>query len=183
MVLLGIRTAWHENPDCSPTDLVYGSTLRLPGEFVEPTPLQEFQPSSAFLRHLQKSMQNTLPPSVKYHSTHKPYLPPSLSSTGFVYVRINGHRNPLQRPYNGPFRIISTSDKYFTLNINGGPDNVSVDRLKPAYVGTFGQTELSFLTNIAPEVTTPIQQATTRSGRITRPPGHLNNFCTAQHSN
>ena len=28
MVLLGIRTAWHEDPDCSRTELVYGSTLR-----------------------------------------------------------------------------------------------------------------------------------------------------------
>ena len=64
----------------------------------------------------------------------------SLSSTGFVYIRIDGHQNPLQRPYSGPFRIISKSNKYFTLDINGLPDNVSVDRLKPAYVGTSGQT-------------------------------------------
>ena len=183
MVLLGIRTAWREDPDCSPAELVYGSTLRLPGEFVKPTPPRELQPSSAFLRHLQKSMQDALPPPVKYHSTPKPYLPPSLSSTGFVYVRIDGHQNPLQRPYKGPFRIISTSDKYFTLDINGRPDNVSVDRLKPAYVGTSDQTEPPSLTNIAPEATTPIQQATTRSGRITRPPGHLKDFCTAQYSN
>ena len=46
MVLLGIRTAWREDPDCSPAELVYGSTLRLPGEFVKPTPLRELQPSS-----------------------------------------------------------------------------------------------------------------------------------------
>ena len=106
----------------------------------------------------------------------------SLSSTKFVYVCIDGHRNLLQRPYNRLFGIISTSDKYFTLDINGRPDNVSVNRLKPAYAGTSGQTEPSFLTNIAPDVTTPIQQTTTRSGRIARPPGHLKDFCTAQHS-
>ena len=115
---------------------------------MEPTPPQELQPSSAFLRHFQKSMQDPLPPPVKYHSTPKPSLPPSLSlslslslsSSGFIYIRIDGHQNPLQRPYSGPFRIISTSNKYFTLDINGLPDNVSVDRLKPAYVGTSGQT-------------------------------------------
>ena len=78
-------------------------------------------------------------------------LPLSFSSTGFVYVRIDGHQNPLQLPYNGPFLIISTSDKYFTLDIHGRPDNVFVDKLKPAYVGTSGQKEPSFLTNIAPE--------------------------------
>ena len=63
---------------------------------MEPTPPQELQPSPAFLRHLQKSMQNALSPPVKYHSTPKPYLPPSLSSTGFVYICIDGHRHPLQ---------------------------------------------------------------------------------------
>ena len=79
MVLLGIRTAGREDPNCSPAELVYGSTLRLSGEFVEPTPPQELQPSSAFLHHLQKFTQDALPPPVKYHSTPKPYLPPSLS--------------------------------------------------------------------------------------------------------
>ena len=44
MVLLGIRTAWREDPDCSPAELVNGSSLRLPGEFVEPSSL-ESQPS------------------------------------------------------------------------------------------------------------------------------------------
>ena len=118
---------------------------------------------------------------ISFHTQTLP--PPFLSSTGFVYVRIDGHRNPLQRPYNALFQIISTSDKYFTLDINGRPDNVFVNKLKPVYVGTSDQTEPPFLTNIAPEATTPIQQATTRSGRTTRPPGYLKNFCTAQHSN
>ena len=108
MVPFGIRTAWREDFDCSHAELVYGSTLRFPGEFVEPTPPQELQPSSALLRHLQKSMQNALPPPVKFHSTPKLYLPPSLSSPGFVSVCIDGHRNPLQSPYSRPFRIIST---------------------------------------------------------------------------
>ena len=35
--LFGLRVAWREDPDCSPAQLVYGSSLRLPGEFVDPT--------------------------------------------------------------------------------------------------------------------------------------------------
>jgi len=67
MVLLGIRTAWREDPDYSPTEMVYGSSFRLPGEFIEPTP-RELQPSSTFLRDLQKSMQNVLPLPVQHHT-------------------------------------------------------------------------------------------------------------------
>ena len=37
MVLLRIRTARREDPYCLPAELVYGPSLRIPGEFVEPT--------------------------------------------------------------------------------------------------------------------------------------------------
>ena len=130
MVLLEICTAWREDPDCSPAELVYSSSLRIPGEFVNPTASRAVQTSSAFLRGLQTLMNNALPPPVKYHSSQQTLMPNTLSSTGYEYVRVDGHRTPLQRPYTRPFRIISTSDKYFTLDINGRSDNVSIDRLK-----------------------------------------------------
>ena len=45
----------------------------------------------------------------------------------------DAYRGPLQRPYKGPFKILKTADKCFTLDINGSPDTVSIDRLKVAY--------------------------------------------------
>ena len=80
-------------------------------------------------------MQNPLPIPVKHHSVPNSYVPSNLSSTGYVYVRVDGCCHPLQRPYNGPFLIVSTSDKYFTQDINGRSENASIDRLKPAFVG------------------------------------------------
>ena len=48
--LLGLRTTWREEPGCFPAELVYGSTLRIPGEFIDPTPPLSIQPSTTFLR-------------------------------------------------------------------------------------------------------------------------------------
>ena len=173
MVLLGIHTAWREDPDCSPAESVYGSSLRIPGEFVEPTTSCDVQPSSAFLQGLQTLMNNALPPPVKYHSPQPTYMPNTLSSTGYVYVRVNGHRTPLQQPYIGPFQIISTSDKYFTLGINGHSDNVSIDRLKTAYVHVNHNTDESHDAHVP-------QPTTTIYGRTTRPPKHFTkDFVTA----
>ena len=73
-VLLGIHTTWREDPDCSSAELVYGSSLHIPGEFVEPTTSRDVQPSSACLRGLQTSMKNALPPPVKYHSSQQTYM-------------------------------------------------------------------------------------------------------------
>ena len=43
-------------------------------------------------------------------------------------------KKPLQWPYNGPFRVISHSDKYFVLVLNDTRDTVSLDRLKSAHM-------------------------------------------------
>ena len=85
--LLGLRTAWRKEPRCSPAELVYGSTLRIPGEFIDTTPPLPLQPSTTFLRDLQKSMHETLPPPPTHHSSPTSYYPPSLGHTGFVYER------------------------------------------------------------------------------------------------
>ena len=34
LVLLGLRSAWREGPDAAPSQLLYGSILRIPGEFL-----------------------------------------------------------------------------------------------------------------------------------------------------
>ena len=177
--VLGLRTTWREEPGCSPAELVYGSTLRIPGEFIDPTPPLSLQPSTTFLRDLQKSMHETLPPLLTHHSSLTSYYPPSLGHTGFVYVRIDKHKTPLQRPYEGPHRIISTSEKFFTLEVNGRTENISVDRLKTAYLATgryppqlnnqeediSTHSSSSPLPNKSPGITT------TRSGRsVRRPP-------------
>ena len=61
-VLLGLRTAWREDPDCSPAELVYGSSLHVPGEFLPPASPDQTRPSSEFLRRLQGYMRTALPP-------------------------------------------------------------------------------------------------------------------------
>ncbi|GBL92685.1 hypothetical protein AVEN_119084-1 [Araneus ventricosus] len=38
------------------------------------------------------------------------------------------------RIYEGPFPVIERKDKYFAINIKGENFNVSLDRLKPAYI-------------------------------------------------
>lgn len=42
-------------------------------------------------------------------------------------------RKPLQPPYDGPYKVVNRKHKYFTLEIHGKTDTVSIDRLKPAH--------------------------------------------------
>ena len=132
LVLLGIRTAWREDPDCSASDLVYGTSLRIPGEFLPHEP-RDLRVSSEFLQQLRDKMRTVFPPAHEFHGSRSAYTPASLASTGYVYVCHDAHRTPLQRPYDGPFKILEAHDKYYVLEMNGHHDSVSIDRLKTAY--------------------------------------------------
>lgn len=171
ITLLGIRSAWREDPDCSPAELVYGTTLDLPGEFVAPINVRNLQPSSSFLQRLQASMRKALPPPPAYHGNRPSQVPSNLGATGYVYVRRDAHRAPLQRPYSGPYRIIGTCDKYFTLDIDGCSTTVSVDRLKPAFITKSSPNSAASSTDLHSGVSPPQSLPhSTRSGRIIREP-------------
>ena len=119
MVLLGIRSTWRADLDCAPIELVYGSTLRIPGEFLQPRHAHTITPDLPFLRHLQQTMRSIQPTQPRFHGNQNIHVLSSLASAKYVYVRKDLHKHPLQRPYYGPFRVVSKSDKYFTLHIKG----------------------------------------------------------------
>ena len=93
MVLLGIRTAWRVDPGCSPAELVYGSTLRLPGEMITSDNVRDKKPDTRFAKQLQQTMQKLQAPKVEFHGNEPNQMPGDLAKTGFVYVRHDAHRH------------------------------------------------------------------------------------------
>ena len=173
LVLLGIRSSWRVGRGCS-AELVYGTTIRLPGEFLQASESFTMEPDTAFVKQLQRTMRAIQPSAPQYHDNGRSYVPSNLSSTGYVYVRHDGYRHPLQRRYDGPFKIISTNDKHFTVDIKGRAEKITVDRLKAAPVTpTTAVTTTPTLTTPPAVTTTPAVRAAptvkTRSGRVSRP--------------
>ena len=80
------------------------------------------------------SKGGALAPSPLHHGVPRSFVPAALQSAGFVFVRRDAHRSPLQPPYDGPFRVLDRGTKGFTLDLGGRRELVSVDRLKPAFV-------------------------------------------------
>ncbi|KAK7491960.1 hypothetical protein BaRGS_00016806 [Batillaria attramentaria] len=180
MVLLGIRCSWRVDPGCSPAELVYGSTLRLPGEFLQPVDASTMEPDSMFLKHLQETMRTVLPPAPTFHGKQPVYVPSNLASTGFVYVRHDAHRHPLQRPYDGPYRITDANDKYYTVDIKGRSEKLSVDRLKTAFVTCTSEDQTTVYPAPGVQVLPPPtnqpsarKPVTTQSGRVSRLPSRF----------
>lgn len=61
MILLGIRTTVKEDLKCSPAELVYGQTLKIPGEFFFDTPLSDPVDPTNFVDRLRERMRSVRP--------------------------------------------------------------------------------------------------------------------------
>jgi hypothetical protein len=133
LVLLGLRTALKEDISATAAEMVYGTTLRLPGEFFTPSPTTSLPDPSDFVIQLKSHFQTIRPhpPRIAQRNSN---IPHNLSTATHVFVRHDGVRKPLQPPYDGPFPIISRTDKHFTIALNNRNDTISIDRLKPAHI-------------------------------------------------
>ncbi|CAH8679458.1 unnamed protein product [Schistosoma haematobium] len=132
LVLLGIRTSLKADIQCSALELVYGTTLRLPGEFFTPRSRPNFAKSDYV--HRLSAFMRTLPPVSTRIQHRQVALPRELSTCSHVFIRVDSVRKPLQQPYEGPFRVIARHEKTFKVDRHGRVEIVSIDRLKPAHV-------------------------------------------------
>ncbi|GFS05908.1 cation-transporting ATPase [Elysia marginata] len=138
-VLLGLRTVPKEDLQVSCSELVYGEPLTLPGQFVDPNPTAfstKFDPFRSLVKRL-------IPLPMTHHCTPKTTDQQSLKDARFVFIRRDGHRGPLQRPYDGLFQVISAGDKTFRIMVGGREEVISIDRLKQANVDLSGPVKLA----------------------------------------
>jgi hypothetical protein len=128
-VLLGIRTAFREDSEFSPAEVVYGSQLVLPGQFINTAE----SPSPSFLRELQTTMTGRPPPPARHKTAPAPSaLPEELLLARFVLVRRDGAQQLLSPIYDGPYRVLERSTHFFLLEMGDRTDKVSTLCLKAA---------------------------------------------------
>ncbi|BHF81697.1 hypothetical protein SprV_0802483000 [Sparganum proliferum] len=134
-VLLGIRSSLKLDLDCSAAELVFGATVRLPGQMISPTPRVAVEDPTNLLHRLRQFLR-TLSPVPPRPSVSESYLEKDLATCSHVYLRCDRVRRPLEPPYDGPFRVISRGTKNFRIQRGTREEVVSVDRLKAAVPDT-----------------------------------------------
>ena len=133
IVLLGLRSSYKEDLQACTAELVYGTTLCLPGQCFDPHSRSSDGPTSELVRKLKQTMQSLKATPTKSHA-RPTYVNKKLDSCTHVFVRQDHVQKPLDMPYKGPYRVLHRADKYFELDLDGRHDTVSLDRLKPAFI-------------------------------------------------
>ena len=181
LVLLGIRAALKDDIHCSAAELVYGTTLRLPGEFFHDGDNTETYDPAAYAARLRSTMQKLQATPVRSQPQRKVHVCKDLPSCTHVFVRNDTVRKPLQQPYTGPHQVLKRSEKQYTVDFNGRHEVISLDRLKPAHMeqSTTEDMDDDFSPPTSEEPRPPNQRIT-RSGRHVHWPERLSFTCSLE---
>ncbi|KAK2577595.1 hypothetical protein KPH14_012706 [Odynerus spinipes] len=118
---------------CSVAELLYGTPLRVPGEFFEDVDytvelemvVQEF---------CNRARKVRAQPTTHY-TRRNSFVHQSLQHASHVFVRDDAQRKPLQQPYTGPHKIVERrNERVFVVQMDRKDIVVSTERLKPAYL-------------------------------------------------
>ena len=178
LVLLSIRNVIKEDLGCTASEMVFGTSLTLPGQFCEKN--ISLQPTTTFVKNFKQKM-NDLVYTPTRTQTKELYTPKDLHDCKYVFIRNDAVKKPLCPTYSG-------HPKYFKLAIKGKFDTVSIDRLKPAYLDlpiTESTTEQSTPTKTTLSKPTSTRTNTpaniiTKSGRKVHWPKHFKTYITYQ---
>ena len=139
MVMLSIRTTFKPDVGASPSDLVYGEGLAVPGELLPSIPSADPQlarQQQSALADLRLEVSRLQPVATSAHRQPLVHLPEELGTCTHVFVRRRPlqETHPLAAPYVGPFRVVSRNNAHFKVAIPGRVDEtVAIARVKPAF--------------------------------------------------
>ena len=133
IVLLGVRTQLKDDLHCTSAELVYGTILHLPGEFFDESKAEATPDPTCYVTRLRDVMYHLQATPVHKQQATNVYVSPTFKSCSHVFIHHDAVRKPLQKPYDGSYKVLKHTDKHFTIDINGRNEVVSTDRLKPAF--------------------------------------------------
>ncbi|XP_076060346.1 uncharacterized protein LOC143036673 [Oratosquilla oratoria] len=134
LLLLGIRTSLKVDIGHSPAQLIFGTPLRLPGEFVTDVPHSNSCTPHDFVFQLKETMAKLHPVPPRHAKSPGTFVSQDFLQCTHVFVRTDAVRKALQPPYEGPFEVLRRTRKIVIIRRNGKHDHISTDRVKPAYL-------------------------------------------------
>nr|VZI17416.1 unnamed protein product [Spirometra erinaceieuropaei] len=113
LVLLDIRSSVKEDIQYTTAELVYGTPIRLPGEFAQSSTTNTDIPS-AFVQQLKQRMAQLRPTPILL-TLKRVFVHEDLKFSPFVFVRHDAVGKSLCSPYDDPYEVLQRMDKYYII--------------------------------------------------------------------
>lgn len=68
------------------------------------------------------------------HHPSDVYVPQTLQQCEYVFIRNDMVKRPLTPAHSGPFKVSGWAEIFYTVQRGKTMDNISIDRLKPAFL-------------------------------------------------
>ena len=133
-VLLGARSAVEELLGRSAAEMIYGTTLRLPGEFSKKYIVDAHTDLDNYSDKLRVAMTRLrlCPPHDSPQNNIFQYK--EIDTCSHVFLRRITIAPPLTTLYDGPYKVIVRSGRVMKILIKGKVETISLDRVKPAHL-------------------------------------------------
>ncbi|GBN56717.1 hypothetical protein AVEN_162904-2-1, partial [Araneus ventricosus] len=87
------------------------------------------------------------PVSTTHHGSSLIFVSDDLVKASNIFLRIYRVRKSLEPPYSGPYKVPSRTAKVFTVDIEGKPTTISINKLKAEHL---------FPDEVAPNISLPV---------------------------
>lgn len=131
LVLLGLRSTYKDDIKGTPSEMLYGQTLQIPGQFFNTQ--EEITDSPEFIQKFKNAIKKIKPIQTNHHGNKPVFVHKALNACTHVFLRNDATRSNFQPPYRGPFKVLQRYNKFFKISINNKTEKISIDRLKPAF--------------------------------------------------
>ena len=159
-VLLGVCSAVKERLGISAAEMIYGTTLRLPGEFTQQYTVDANTNLKNYSDKLRVAMSRPrlCPPRETHQKNIFQYK--EIETCTHVFLQLIAIAQPLTAPYDGPYKVVPRSGRVMKILIKGKVETVSLDEVKPAHL------ECEPTTGPTTQRTTPNKKQSSKTTRI-----------------
>ena len=133
-VLLGVRSAVKERLGRSAAEMIYGTTLRLPGEFTKQYTVDANTDLENYSDKLRVAMSRLRLCPPRDTQQHNIFQFKEIATCTHVFLRRIAIAPPLTAPYDGPYKVVARSGRVMKILVKSKVETVSLDRVKPAHL-------------------------------------------------
>ena len=132
-VLLGVRSAVKERLGRSAAEMIYGTTLRLLGEFTKQYTVDANTDLENYSDKLRMAMSRLRLCPPRDTEQHNIFQFKEIATCTHIFLRRIAIAPPLTAPYDGPYKVVARSGRVMKILVKGKVETVSLDRVKPAH--------------------------------------------------